>query len=124
MNDSLTTTSKRLTCGLLTTFRYDWAAELVAACPGLDVVMIDPSVLGLASAPNPFALRLESRSDAVVVSNIWLRWLTEHHGASVDEVLRKLERNGGVLIALDSGDDFSLGFPPDRLVFPRFRGVR
>lgn len=107
--------SKRLTCALLTTFRYDWAAELVAACPGLDVVTLDPSLLGLSSVPNPFGLRMESQTDAVVISNIWLRWLTENHAEVIGDVLGKLGRHGGALVALDSADDFGLGFPADQL---------
>lgn len=118
---------RSIRCALLTNFRYDWAAAVTLACEDLEFVTLDPRVLGLPDAPNPFGLPEADQADVVLLTSYWHRWLTTDHPDRVDNVLRVLERSAGAIVGLDGTDHFELGFGPRTLenvaTVLKFQGV-
>ena len=100
-----------LKCAYLTHYPY-WPGEAFLACPGLEMVALNPSVLGLPDDPNPFGLPEDDRADVALVTAWWHRWLVARHPDSADRVMRELERRASVLVGVDGPDRFALTFPP------------
>ena len=100
------------------------------ACPGLDLIALTPSAVGLtdrrpaaAKEPgafdllekvNPFSLPEDDRADVVLIESHWYRLAAARHPERIDEAMRNLERRASVLVGLDA-DQFALGFPPSAL---------
>ena len=100
-----------LRCAYLTHFPA-WPGEAFLACPGLELVALNPSVLGLPSDRNPFGLPEDDRADVALVTAWWHRWLVGQHPDRADRVMRELERRTTVLVGVDGPDRFGLYFPP------------
>jgi hypothetical protein len=98
-------------CAYLTHYPY-WPGEALLACPGLELVALHPSVLGLPSDQNPFGLPEDDRADVALVTAWWHRWLVARHPDRADQVMRDLERRANVLVGVDGPDRFALTFPP------------
>lgn len=100
------------------------------ACPGLQLVALAPSAVGLtdrrptaAEEPgafdllekvNPFSLEEDDRADVVLIESHWYRLAAARHPERIGEAMRNLERRADVLVGLDA-DQFALGFPPSAL---------
>jgi hypothetical protein len=123
--------SKRpIKCALLTVPASLYDAELSLACPGLELVVLTPSAVGLTNrqtavgkgrgafdqleSVNPFALPEDDRADVVLIESHWYRLAAARHPDRVGEAIRNLERRADCLIGLDA-DQFALGFPPSTL---------
>ena len=133
---------RRIKCALVTVPASLYDAELCLACPGLELVALAPSAVGLtdrrhatAEEPgafdllekvNPFSLREDDRADVVLIESHWYRLAAARHPERIGEAMRNLERRADVLVGLDA-DQFALGFPPSALerlaLVIRFDGV-
>lgn len=117
---------RRLKCALLTHYRY-WPGEVLLACPGIELVALNPSVIGLPNDENPFGLPEDDRADVALVTAWWHRWLIGLHPDRADRVMRAIERRADVLVGLDGPDQFALTFPPSALrrfeVVLKFQGI-
>src|ERR1700684_474948 len=102
-------------CALLAWDRLEWLCEACLHCPGLELATLDSGRLGLSEAHNPFGLPLVERADVVLVSTAWYQWLAARHPERVEQVFRRLERCGGVLVGIESHDELQLGLPPAAL---------
>jgi hypothetical protein len=117
---------RRLKCALLTHYQY-WPAEVLLACPGIELVALNRSVIGLPDDENPFGLPEDDRADVALVTAWWYRWLFGLHPDRADRVMREVERRTNVLVGLDGPDQFALTFPPSALkrfeVVLKFQGI-
>jgi hypothetical protein len=102
----------RIRCALITSVPFDWASAVALSCARLEFVALNPSAVGLAELPNPFALPEVDRADVVVLTKWGYDWLTWRHPNRVDDVMRALERRAEVVVGFDGADQFALGFPP------------
>ena len=121
---------RRIRCALLTVPGSLYDAELTLACPGLELVALTPSAVGLTGRQtavgkgrgafdplekaNPFALPEDDAADVVLIESHWYRLAAARHPERVGEVMRNLERRATLLVGLDA-DQFALGFPPSAL---------
>jgi hypothetical protein len=121
---------RRIRCALLTVPGSLYDAELTLACPGLELVALTPSGVGLTGRQtavgegrgafdplenvNPFALPEDDAADVVLIESHWYRLAAARHPERIGEALRNLERRANLLVGLDA-DQFALGFPPSAL---------
>jgi hypothetical protein len=104
--------ASRLRCALLTTHRYDWLSAITLASPGLELVTLHHSTLGISELPNPFGLPEDTRADVVLLAKSAYEWMRSRHGERLDELMNELARRSDLLVALDGSSDFALGLPP------------
>jgi Glycosyl transferases group 1 len=117
-------------CALLTVPASLYDAELSLACPGLELVVLTPSAIGLTNrktavgkgrgafdpleSVNPFDLREDDGADVVLIESHWYRLAAARHPDRIGEAIHNLERRADCLVGLDA-DQFALGFPPSAL---------
>jgi Glycosyl transferases group 1 len=104
--------ASRLRCALLTTHRYDWLSAITLASPGLDLVTLHQSTLGISELPNPFGLPEDTRADVVLLAKSAYEWMRSRHGERLNQLMDELARRSDLLVALDGSSDFALGLPP------------
>jgi len=121
---------RQIKCALLAAPASLYDAELTLACPGLKLVALAPSAVGLTKhertagdgrgpfdlleSVNPFSLPEDDRADVVLIESHWYRLAAARHPERIGEVMRNLERRADVLVGLDA-DQFALGLPPPAL---------
>jgi hypothetical protein len=138
----LAVSGRKIKCALLMARSSVYDAELTVACPGLDVVALNPSAIGLREPEpadgrrhgtvnllrdlNRFALPEDESADVVLIESHWYRLMAERHPGQIADVMRNLERRADLLVGLDA-DSFALGFPPSALerlaIVLKFDGV-
>jgi hypothetical protein len=121
---------RRVRCALLTVPGSLYDAELTLACPGLELVALTPSAVGLTGRQtavgkgrgafdplenvNPFALPEDDAADVVLIESHSYRLAAARHPERIGDAMRNLERRASLLVGLDA-DQFALGFPPSTL---------
>src|SRR4051812_16583332 len=104
-----------LRCAYLTAASNIWFQDVVVACPDLECHSLNPTVLGLREAPNPYALPEIDRVGIALVDTHWYRWLAQQGRETLQAAFRRLEGVSDVIIGLEPYDTFRLGAPPDML---------
>jgi hypothetical protein len=103
--------------------------KLTLACPGLELVALAPSAVGLSKhqriagddrgefdlleSVNPFSLPEDDAADVMLIESHWYRLAAARHPERIGEAMRNLERRAKVLVGLDA-DQFALGSLPPR----------